>query len=316
MKALPPLRAIQAFEAIARLGSVAAAAEELGVSAGAISQQLRKIEEDLNVRLFYREGRALKLTSWGRTYYPIVRNAFDQLRRAQQALTLAKTKRSIVLSALPSLATWLRQLLLNWRATHTGISVSLLGTDKEQTLQEDGVDFRLCYGEDARKYERFTELFVDAVVPVCSPELLRQHAVRTEADILAAPLIDIAWATKHRSPPSWTDWAWSVGLGANEPTSDLAFSQSDAAIDAALSGGGFVLGQISMVAEHVRLGRLVVPVDRRLTMPEPYFLTWAPDTLDRPLAMEFRNALVVAGRQQSALSSGKESLAPTRQKKP
>ncbi len=66
MDTLPPMRAIQAFEAIARCGSVAAAADELGVSAGAISQQLRKIEADLEVRLFHREGRTLKLTSWGR----------------------------------------------------------------------------------------------------------------------------------------------------------------------------------------------------------------------------------------------------------
>ncbi len=316
MKTLPPMRALQAFEAIARCGSVVGAAEELGVSAGAISQQLRKIEDDLSVRLFHREGRTLKLTSWGHAYYPKVRAAFDQLRRAQQALTLARTKRSVVLSAPPSLAIWLRRFLLNWRATHSGVSVSLLGTDREPILQEDGVDFRLCYGEDARKYDRFTELFVDAVVPVCSPEVLRQHAVRTEADILAAPLIDIAWDTRHRSPPSWADWAWSVGLRATELRSDLSFSQPDAAIDAALSGGGFVLGQISMIAEHVRLGRLVVPVDRRLTMPDSYFLTWAPDTLDRALAVEFRNALVVAGRQQSALTSGEELLTPTRQKRP
>ncbi len=205
MESLPPMRAIQAFEAIARCGSVAAAAEELGVSPGAISQQLRKIEADLNVRLFHREGRALKLTSWGRAYYPKVRSAFDQLRRAQYALNLARTRRSIVLSALPSLAIWLRRHLLSWRAVHSGVSVSLLGSDREPVLQEDGIDFRLCYGNDARKYDRFAELFVDAVVPVCSPEFMRQHSLRTEADIVAAQLIDIVWDARHRSPPSWAD---------------------------------------------------------------------------------------------------------------
>lgn len=296
------MRAIQAFEAIARCGSVAAAAEELGVSAGAVSQQLRKIEADLSVRLFYREGRTLKLTSWGRAYYPKVRAAFDHLRRAQQALTLTRTRRSIVLSALPSLATWLRRILLGWRATHTGVSVSLLGTDKESSLQEEGIDFRLCYGNDARRYDRFVELFVDAVVPVCSPDFLRQHPVRSEADIVAAPLIDIVWEARHRSAPSWADWAWSVGLGAREPKSNLAFSQSDAAVDAALFGGGFVLAQVSMIAEHVRDGRLVVPIDRRLTLPEPYFLAWDRDTLDRPLAPEFRALLLAAGRQQAVAS--------------
>lgn len=303
MEGLPPMRAIQAFEAIARCGSVAAAAEELDVSPGAISQQLRKIETDLNVRLFHREGRALKLTSWGRAYYPKVRTAFEQLRRAQHALSLVRTKRSIVLSALPSLSTWLRRHLLSWRATHAGVSVSLLGTDKESVLQEEGIDFRLCYGNDVRKYDRFAELFVDAVVPVCSPDLLRQHHVRTEDDIIAAPLIDIAWDARHRSPPSWMQWAWSVGLGPREVKSDLAFSQPDAAVDAALSGGGFALAQISMIAEHVRAGRLVAPIDRRLTMPEPYFLAWDRDTLDRPLAAEFRDTLMAAGRHQSVLSS-------------
>jgi len=296
------MRAIQAFEAIARCGSVAAAAEELGVSAGAISQQLRKIETDLNVRLFHREGRALKLTSWGRAYYPKVRTAFDQLRRAQQSLTLSRSRRSIVLSALPSLAVWLRRYLLGWRASHSGVSVSLLGTDKESGLQEDSIDFRICYGTDARRYDRFAELFVDAVVPVCSPGLLKQRPVRTEADIMSAPLIDIVWDARHRSAPSWNDWAWSVGLGTQEPRSDLAFSQSDAAVDAALAGGGFVLGQISMIADHVRSGELVVPIDRRLTLPEPYFLAWHRDTLDRPLAAEFRGALIAAGRQQAVVS--------------
>ena len=306
------MQAIQAFEAIARSGSVAAAAEELGVSPGAVSQQLRKIEADLNVRLFHREGRMLKLTSWGRAYYPRVRAAFDQLRRAQQALSLARSKRAIVLSALPPLASWLRPHLLSWRATHSGVSVSLLGTDNESALQEDGIDFRLCYGNDARKYDRFAELFVDAVVPVCSPDFLRHHPVRTEADIVTAPLIDIAWDARHRSPPAWSDWAWSVGLGARETKSDLAFSQSDAAVDAALSGGGFVLGQISMIADHVRAGRLVVPIDRRLTMPEPYFLAWDRDTLDRPLAAAFRGALIAAGRQQAEISGSKDLLGAVR----
>jgi LysR family glycine cleavage system transcriptional activator len=304
MDTLPPMRAVQAFEAIARCGSVAAAAEELGVSAGAISQQLRRIEADLNVRLFHREGRTLKLTSSGRAYYPQVRSAFDQLRRAQQSLTLARSRRSIVLSALPSLAIWLRRYLLGWRAAHSGVSVSLLGTDKESDLQEDSVDFRICYGTDARKYDRFAELFVDAVVPVCSPDFLKTHPVRSEADIIAAPLIDVVWEARHRSPPSWTDWAWSVGLRAREPTSDLAFSQADAAVDAALCGAGFVLGQISMLTDHIQHGRLVLPIDRRLTLPEPYFLAWDRDTLDRPLAAEFRGTLIAAGRQQALLSSG------------
>ncbi len=301
---LPAMRAIQAFEAIARRGSVASAADELGVSPGAVSQQLRKIERELNVRLFERDGRSLILTSWGRIYYDKVRAAFDELRSAQHSLHLARARQGIVLSALPSLATWLQGHLLEWRAQHPGVHVHLIGTERELPLQDENIDFRLCYGTDSRRYDRFSELFIDSVVPACSPAFLRAHPVMTEADILAGPLIDITWDPRHRPPPSWSDWAWSVGAQAPAGASDLAFSLSDAAISAALDGGGFVLGQISMIANHVRRGRLVVPVDRRLSLQEPYFLAWGRDALDRPCGAEFRNVLIAAARQQMDRSSG------------
>jgi LysR family glycine cleavage system transcriptional activator len=310
---LPAMRAIQAFEAIARCGSVAGAADELGVSPGAVSQQLRKIEQELNVRLFEREGRSLTLTTWGRIYYDKIRLAFEELRSAQHTLQLARSKQSIVLSALPSLAIWLQRHLLDWRARHPGVNVRLVGSEREPLLQDESVDFRLCYGMDARRYDRFSELFVDAVVPTCSPEFLRAHPVSHDADILGAPLIDIIWDPRHRPPPSWADWAWSVGAKPPARASELAFSLSGAAIGAALDGGGFVLGQVSMIADHVRHGRLVVPVDKRLSMPDPYYLAWDRDTLDRPSGAEFRSMLIAAGRRQLDISTGKLPLeAPAR----
>jgi LysR family transcriptional regulator, glycine cleavage system transcriptional activator len=305
---LPAMRAIQAFEAIARCGSVAGAADELGVSPGAVSQQLRKIEKELNARLFERDGRSLTLTSWGRIYYDKIHPAFDQLRSAQHVLQQARSKQSIVLSALPSLAVWLRRHLLTWRNRHPGVNVLLVGSEREPSLQDESIDFRLCYGSDARQYDRFSELFIDAVVPACSPEFLRSHPVANEADILAAPRIDISWKQRHRPAPSWAEWAWAFGAKFNEGPSDLAFSLSDAAIGAAIDGGGFVMGQISMIANHVRSGALVVPLDRRLSMPEPYYLAWERDALDRPCGAEFRNMLIAAGRQQVEISTGKTPL--------
>jgi LysR family glycine cleavage system transcriptional activator len=306
--ALPPVRAIQAFEAIVRCGSVAAAAEELGVSSGAVSQQLRKIERGLNVRLLKRDGRSLTLSSWGRIYYEHVRTAFDELRRAQHRLQIARIKQGIVLSAPSSLAGWLQQPMLEWGKANPSVSLRLIGAESEPALQEDGIDFRLCYGADARRYDRFAELFRDAVVPACAPDFLRAHPVRSEADILACPLIDIAWDSRHRPPPSWADWAWSAGLPPSKNASRLAFSLAGAAIDAAVGGGGFVLGQISIIAEHLRRGRLVVPVDRRLSLPEPYFLAWERDALDRRPCAEFRNVLIAAGRKQHNASSGTTPL--------
>jgi len=308
--ALPAVRAIQAFEAIVRRGSVTAAADELGVSSGAMSQQLRKIELELNVKLLKREGRSLTLTSWGRIYYEQVRAAFDQLRSAQHRLQVARAKQGIVVSAPPSLAIWLQRTLLDWSAAHPSVCLRLIGSEMEPALQEEGIDFRLCYGADARGYDRSSELFRDAVVPACSPGFLRRHPVRNEADILACPLIDIVWDSRHRPPPSWADWAWSAGLAPPTHVCPLAFSLSGAAIDAAQDGGGFVLGQISIIAEHVRRGRLVIPVDRRLNLPEPYFLAWERDALDRQTCADFRHALIAAGREQQSLSRGAAALTP------
>jgi len=305
---LPAMRAIQAFEAIARCGSVAGAADELGVSAGAVSQQLRKIERELNLRLFERDGRALTLTSWGRLYYEKVRAAFDELRSAQHALQLARSKPSIVLSALPSLAIWLQRHLLSWRAKHPGVNLRMIGSEREPSLADESIDFRVCYGSDARRYDRFSELFVDAVVPACSPELLRAHPVGDASDILNGPLIDIIWDPRHRAPPSWADWACSAGVTPPRAANDLAYSLSASAIAAAVDGGGFVLGQISMIADHVRKGRLIVPLDHRLSMPEPYFLAWERDAMDRPSGAAFRDMLMAAGRQQADLSLGRLPL--------
>lgn len=310
------MRAVQAFEAVARCGSVTAAAEELCVSPGAISQQIHNIEEALNASLFERRGRSLTLTSWGRMYYERVRVAFDQLRLAQDTLQLARTKPGIVISALPSLAMrWLRPLIQEWRATHPNASIRLIGTDEEAALQNDHVDFRLSYGADSRKYDHFAELYVDAVVPACSPTFLAQYPVTTAADILAGPLIDIEWDIRHASAPSWSDWAQSVQEQPPKGAGELTFSLSAAGLDAAAAGAGFVLAQMSMIVEDLAQGRLVIPVDRRLNMPESYFLAWDRAALDRPFGAEFRAFILAAARRQFALSAGREPPMPVERTK-
>lgn len=304
MARLPPVRAIQAFEAIARLGSVAAAADELGVSSGAISQQLRKIETELDAKLFKRAGRSLTLTSWGRLYYEQVRSAFDDLRRAQQRLQAARERKGIAISSPPSLCLWLQPSIMAWNHNQPTVELRIIARASEPVLHEEGIDFRLCYGADARRYDRFSELFRDSVVPVCSPEFLRQHPVESAADILASPRIDIVWDTRHRAAPSWVDWAWTAGIAPPRHASRLSFSLSSAAIEAACRGGGFILGQLSLVTALVNEGRLVIPIDQRLILPDPYFLAWERDTLDRPICAEFRNALLAAGLAQQNISAG------------
>ncbi len=287
---------------------MAAAAEDLGVSTGAVSQQVRKLEEYLSIRLFERSGRSLKLTRWGDVYYANIREAFSHLHSAQSSLQHAVSKRGLVLSAMPSLVRWLRPLLPQWLASHPGSHVRIVGTHSEAVLKDQGIDFRLSYASGNRNYKRFIELFVDSVVPVCSPDFLRSSPVNSPADILKGPLITIDWGEQNCPPPTWADWARSLGMTSPHIVSELEFSLSGAAIDMAVKGYGFVLGQIAMVAEDVRHGRLVIPFDHRVSMAEPYFLAWERDALDRPFGTEFYNFILAAAKLQTALSSGKQRI--------
>ncbi|WP_378941098.1 LysR family transcriptional regulator [Mesorhizobium sp. ANAO-SY3R2] len=295
---LPALRALQAFEAIGRFGSVAAAARDLGVSPGAISQHIHRLEEDVGVSLFERKGRSLVLTSWGRLYLEKVSAGFDRLRSAHDVLQRARLKSGIVVSAPPSLTIrWLRPLMLDWQRHSPGMSVRLIGEDDEPVFEEEQVDFRISYGTARHRYTHFTDLFHDWVVPACSPSFLALHPVRTPADVLKGPLIGIEWENPYQSPPSWSEWASQFGLAPPQQDCELSFSLSSAAIDAAIHEGGFVLGQASMIADELAKGKLVVPFDRSLALSEPYALAWNPASLDRPFGREFRSFIIQAGHR-------------------
>lgn len=309
---LPTMRAIQVFEAVARCGSLTRAADDLCVTVGAVSQQVANLEESLNASLFERRGRSLVLTCWGRLYYESVRVAFDQLRLAQQKLQVARSKPSIIISALPSLALrWLRPLIKEWRSANTEATVHSIGTDEEKPLSNDYIDFRLCYGAEVRSYCYFSELYTDYAVPACAPDFLARNPVSSAADILASPLISIAWDPDRAAGLSWNDWAASVGEPMPERGSELTFSLSASALDAAIAGDGFVLAQVSMIVDDVAAGRLVIPVDRRARLPAPYFLAWDRDSIARPFGESFRNFLLKAGKRQGALSKGKLDLPGT-----
>lgn len=303
---LPPLRALQAFEAVARGGSVAGAAAELGVSSGAISQQLRKIEDSLDLRLFERNGKGLELSSWGRLYQAELAPAFEQLVRAQDVLWRARTKSGLVLSCLSSVATrWIGPRLFDWQAAHAGARLRLVGAEAEPRLTGDLVDFRISYGHAVRSFEHHAELFTDWVVPACAPALLKAHAPRKPAELLAMPLIRIEWETAHGGSPDWAEWAASIAAPPiGKAAGGLAFSLSSAAIDAAVHGRGIVLAQVSMIADDLASGRLVAPFDRRLALSQPYFLAWDRAALQKPLGPELRAWLMAMAQQQARDSVG------------
>ncbi len=304
MQRLPSMRALQTFEAFGRLGSATAAALELGVTVGAISQQLRKIEAEIDQRLVERRGKSIALTARGRLYHADVKDAFDTLREAQTKIERHKSEAILTISCLPSLASkWMGAALFDWQSAHPAATVRLIGDDSEPQLSTGDVDFRLSYGDLITRFAHRSELFTDWVVPACAPDLLARLNVVTPADILEAPLLGIEWALRQGAAPSWGDWAAHIGLSRRKAAGEMAFSMSSAAIDAAINGRGFVLAQLSMASDDIAAGRLVVPFDIRLKLQQPYSLAWDPAALDKPFGPELRAWILMIARRQKAASA-------------
>ena len=294
---LPSVRALLAFDSLARLGSISQAALDLHVSAGAVSQQIRLLERHLGVPLVERSGRGVVLTSLGRSYHSQVSVAFDALLRAQDKIERIRGATDITISALPSvLATWLATSLVKFRERHSAAALHLIGSEAEPAIDDEKVDFRISYGHRVRPYQHFAELFVDSVVPVGAPLLANAAALQRPADLLKLPLIAIEWDGDFTPAPSWIDWFRSVGLTPGSVPVGLTFSLSSAAIAAAVAGHGIALAQLSMVEAELEAGRLVVPFRFPLPLPEPYFIAWSPAALKKVYGPLLLSWLVSARR--------------------
>lgn len=300
----PSLRGLQAFEAIGRCGSVSAAAEDLGVSPGAVSQLVRNLEQCLGLTLLERRGRRVELSFWGRLYYREVAKGFQQLSHAANVLTRARNESGIVLSALSSVASrWVSRKIFDWQSLCPGSTVRILGQEQEPRLGVEEVDFRITYGRRSYAHEHVAVLFTDWVVPVCSPALIASGAPNCPQDIFTFPLLNVEWEADYKASPQWEDWASLINADARQTFSGLSFTLSSSAIDAAANGRGFVLAQVSMVQDEIAAGSLIVPFDIRMKLSESYYLAWDRTALEKPFGQRFHKWLVGIARQQDQQSA-------------
>jgi DNA-binding transcriptional LysR family regulator len=298
-----PLKGLQAFEAVGRCGSVTAAAVELNVSPGAISQQIRKIESFLGITLLERAGRTAELTLWGRLYHQEISKGFEQFAIAQQVLERARNENALVLSALSSVVNkWIGRRIFDWQALHPEAHVRVTGRDREPRMGFDEVDFRVSYGSDVLQHEHYAELFRDWVVPACSPALMEKRKP-SASDLLRYPLLHVEWERHFTPYPTWSEFATKVGVQFKETSPGLSFTLSSSAIDAAVNKRGIVLAQMSMIADELEAHTLVIPVDIRIPLRESYFLAWDRSALQKPYGRAFREWLIAISRQQAQASA-------------
>lgn len=169
---LPKLSAILAFETAAHTGSLAKAADSLALTAAAVSQQIRQLEQHLGIVLFTRAKSGVTLTEQGADYLAYVQQAFETLRIAQQHVDRQRGKETLTLFALPALASkWLNPVIGGWLTQHPQVDIRLHATHGEVDFASSTADFALCFGDQDYPLLEKVRLFQDAVQPVCSPQL-------------------------------------------------------------------------------------------------------------------------------------------------
>lgn len=272
-RTLPPLNALRAFEAAGRLGSFKEAAAELHVTHGAVSQQVRLLEEWLGAPLFERHNRRVALTAAAKTYLEEIGPVFEQLAQATARYgapaTVARTL-SVNASATFTLR-WLVPRLAKFRAEHADVDVRVETSNEPVESLKDIYDVIIRGGPDTFYGYSMRPFLSEERLPVCSPALLQRLPLRTPEDLRQHTLL-------HTSslPRLWPDWLTKAQISALQPAATLTFDHFYLTLQAAIDGIGIAMGPIALVSDDLAAGRLVVPFSEP-RLPSRSYCTYVPD---------------------------------------
>jgi LysR family glycine cleavage system transcriptional activator len=293
---LPSLNGLRAFEAAARHLSFTRAAAELNVTQTAISHQIRRLEEQLGLRLFVRRQRGLMLTNQAQQYLPAVRAAFAELRLATDRLLRADGKAVLTVSCLPSLAAkWLVPRLASFQEAHPDIEVRIATATRVVDFRREEVDLAIRYGNGRWPGLRADWLMAENVFPVCSPTLLGgDRPLEQPGDLVHHTLLHV---NLYRD--EWLLWLKDAGL----PTSlaaqpGLTFDLGLMALQAAIDGLGVALGRTPFVEADLAAGRLVKPFDLALPSKAAFYIVAPEGSADAPKVAQFRDWLIAAANDR------------------
>ncbi len=292
---MPPLTALRAFEAAARHLSLTRAAAELHVTAGALSHQIRGLEELLGVKLFERRVRAIALTPSGKLLYPGLQTGFAQIREAVAGLAPDPQRgdRVLVISAPPGFtAKWLVPRLHRFATQNPEIDVRVSSSAAYADFTADGIDVAVrnlpidAKPDPGLVVEKLIEV---SVVPVCSPRLVAAHGPFGQpAALKRVPLIHDDTLAHLPAYPTWATWFKAAAVGGVDISRGLRFNSTDHALDAASEGAGVLLAHDLPAYDDLRTGRLVIPAPPALVTGRGYHFVCPRDRSKRPHVQAFR----------------------------
>lgn len=289
---LPPLPSIRFFEASARHLSVSLAAEELHVTPGAVTQQVRKLESYLGCRLFERRARGLALTPDGRAYHTACQEALAVIERATLALCAPRRQIILVSCTAGFAAQWLVPRLQKFLNGVPQIDVHVSTTSRKVDLAREGIHFAVRHGLGDYPGLESRLLLADELIPVCSPRFVAPRRTAGLADITPQRLLH------DESREDWRLWSKAAGVVGLDGDAGVVFVDSNAVIEAALAGRGVALLRRSLVADELAGGRLLAIRVPPLHTPMAYRLVYQRETLVNPAMRAFHDWMLEQAGQQ------------------
>ena len=309
MKQIPPLNSLRVFEAAARHLSFTKAAEELHVTPGAVSQQIKALEDFLQTPVFRRQKRNLLLTDEAQASLPILREGFDKLIEAGNILAARADAGRLTVSVAPSLAAkWLVPRLDNFQKDHPDIDVWVSADMDVVDFAVDDVDLAIRYGSGRYDGLAFEHLMAEKIVPVCSPELMRgEHPIKTPDDLVHHTLLHDGSPDKDESCPTWPMWLKAAGVDHQSGKRGPKFNQSSLVIEAAVAGKGVALAKYALALADLEAARLVIPFDMKTPTEFAYYIVHPTSKTSSPSVKLFKDWLK---KEAAASIDAEEATAP------
>lgn len=296
---LPPLNAVRAFEACARLGSLALAAAELCVTPGAVSQQIRKLEDFYGRPLLVRQNNQLRPTEAGRAVYETCAGLMGELAAMTQRIAGGSPHGRLIVSVLPSVGVrWLNRRLPEFLRAYPELRVDLRFEEDPVDFFRTRIDVRISYGEHF--YPEFVAVpFArDRVTALCAPTWIESGRVRPQAPEALADedLVHCFWRTGFSAYPTWESWFAAAGVSRRVRTGlGHEADMSSIAIDLAEAGVGICLGQCLLASDALAAGTLVAPFATALELPYRYFAVHTPAVAQNRVVRAFVEWLAASG---------------------
>ena len=284
---LPPLNALRAFEAAARSESFTRAAEELCVTQGAVSHQVKLLEATLGIKLFNREHQRLVITGAGREYLNVVRDALDRIAAGTERIVQRQNTGALTVSTSPDFAAkWLVNRLGRFAEAHSGIDLRVSATMHHIDFVREEVDVAVRHGDGNWSGLDAVRLCTEQLFPVCSPRLMSgRNRIAKPSDLLKFPLLHL------EDSKAWSNWFDAAGVDA-EMSHGLVLNRASMLIDAAVNGQGVALARTALAAWDLINGRLVKPFDLALKLSKTYWIVCPKAASMQPKIVTFRDWLL------------------------